>query len=91
MWDRITTQTHHAVKYKDGFRPEDMKALTFKDSSIDVNCHLDVLEHVNRPDKCFQETSRTLAPNGMTVFTTPIYETIVSTERKAVYFEMTLN
>lgn len=74
-------------KMKGGYRSEDMEALTFKDSSIDVHCHLDVLEHVNRPDKCFQEIARTLTPNGMTVFTTPIYEDIVNTKRKAIYFE----
>jgi SAM-dependent methyltransferase len=72
---------------KDGFRSEDMEAMTFKDNSIDIHCHLDVLEHVNRPNKCFQEIARTLTPTGVSVFTTPIYKNLVASTRKAIYFE----
>jgi len=71
---------------KDGFRSEDLESMTFADASIDVHCHLDVLEHVNRPNQCFQEMSRTMTENGMAVFTTPIY-TQPTSVRKAIYFE----
>ncbi|MBL4751845.1 MAG: class I SAM-dependent methyltransferase [Amylibacter sp.] len=74
-------------KSKNGFQSEDMEALTFKDGSIDLHCHLDVLEHVNRPNQCFKEIARTLAPAGLSIFTTPIYKDLSATERKAIYFQ----
>lgn len=72
---------------KDGFVSEDMQRLSFKDASIDLHVHLDVLEHVNRPDLCLQETARTLRPGGMAIFTTPVYQALAETQRRAIYFE----
>jgi len=66
-------------------RCENLEALTFEDGSIDLHCHLDVMEHVNRPDLCFSEMQRTLRPGGMMIFTTPVYEGKVVTERRAEY------
>ena len=66
-----------------GYRSENLEALTFDDNSIDIHCHLDVLEHVNRPDLCFAEMHRTLRPGGHIIFTTPIIAGKLKTERKA--------
>lgn len=72
---------------KDFFQSEDLQALTFADQSLDLHVHLDVMEHVNRPDKCLHEMARTLKIGGMAIFTTPIYQERTSTQRRAIYFE----
>ena len=72
-------------KVFNGFRCENLENLTFADSSVDLHCHLDVLEHVNNPESCFKEMDRTLKPGGKLIFTTPIYEGKVKTERRARY------
>lgn len=72
-------------KIRNGYRSEDLEALTFADGSIDLHCHLDVLEHVNHPDRCFAEMERTLRPGGKMLFTTPWYPHKVETERRAAY------
>lgn len=74
-------------KMRDGYRSEDLQALSFADQSLDLHLHLDVLEHVNRPDICLQETARTLRPGGMAVFTTPVYKALAATTRRAIYFD----
>ena len=68
-------------------RNENLEALTFGDGTIDLHCHLDVLEHVNEPRLCFREMARTLRPGGQILFTTPVYEGKVRTERRARYTE----
>jgi len=68
-----------------GYRSEDLQALTFEDASIDLHCHLDVMEHVNHPDRCFAEMERTLRPGGKMIFTTPYYPLKVETERRAAF------
>jgi hypothetical protein len=70
---------------KGGYRSENLEALTFADASVDLHCHLDVLEHVNDPALCFSEMHRTLRPGGKMIFTTPVYEGKLSTERRAHY------
>lgn len=67
----------------EGWRSEDLQALTFADASLDLHCHLDVLEHVNHPDRCFAEMERTLRPGGRMIFTTPYYPDKAATERRA--------
>jgi hypothetical protein len=71
----------------EGYRSENLEALTFADNSIDLHCHLDVLEHVNHPDRCFAEMQRTLRPGGKMIFTTPYYPEKAQTERRASYGE----
>lgn len=68
-----------------GHRSEDLEALTFADGSLDLHCHLDVLEHVNRPARCFAEMERSLAPGGRMIFTTPYHQSLPTTERRAYY------
>lgn len=68
-----------------GFRSENLEALSFEDGSIDLHCHLDVLEHVNDPSACFAEMARTLKVGGMMIFTTPVFEGKIQTERRAEY------
>lgn len=69
----------------EGFRVENLEAMSFADDSIDLHVHLDVLEHVNQPTACFEEMARTLKPGGMMIFTTPVYEGKLATERRAAY------
>lgn len=51
----------------------------------DIFIDFAVLEHVNHPDRCFAEMSRTLKPGGMMIFTTPYYPHKPATERRAAY------
>jgi SAM-dependent methyltransferase len=69
----------------DGYRSETLEALTFPDASLDLHCHLDVMEHVNHPEHCFAEMQRTLRPGGKMIFTTPYYPEKPQTERRAAY------
>lgn len=69
----------------DGYRSENLEALTFADASIELHCHLDVLEHVNHADRCFAEMARTLKPGGKMIFTVPYYPEKPATERRAAY------
>ena len=68
-----------------GYWSEDLEAMTFADASLDLHCHLDVLEHVNHPDRCFAEMARTLKLGGKMIFTTPYYPEKVETERRAAH------
>jgi len=70
-----------------GFRNENAEKLTFADSSFDLYISLDLMEHVNRPDRVFQEAARTLKPGGLCLFTTPTYKERVQTQRRALYKE----
>lgn len=88
--DYIGTQFFPGVpagQQHEGFRCENLEGMSFADNSIDLHCHLDVLEHVNQPNLCFSEMERTLKPGGKMVFTTPIYEGMLATERKGYYDE----
>lgn len=71
---------------RDGIRSEDLEALSFSDQSLDLHLHLDVMEHVNRPDKALREMCRTLRPGGLAIFTTPVYPELAENQRKAIYF-----
>lgn len=87
--DYIASQFFPDIKpgaTKNGVRCENLEAMTFPEGSIGLHAHLDVMEHVNRPDLCLREMERTLAPGGMAIFTTPVYKERVETRRRAVYF-----
>lgn len=50
---------------------QDLEALTYADAAFDVVVSEDVLEHVRRPDRCFDEVRRVLRPGGQHIFTVP--------------------
>lgn len=70
-----------------GFRNENAERLTFADGSFDLYISLDVMAHVNKPDRVFQEAARTLKAGGVCLFTTPTYKQQLETERRALYRE----
>ncbi len=55
-----------------GWRCENLEALSFADNSIDLHISQDVIEHLFNPDLAFQEIARTLRPGGMHIFTVPL-------------------
>jgi SAM-dependent methyltransferase len=55
-----------------GYRCENLEALTFGDETIDLHITQDVLEHVLRPERAFAEIARTLRPGGAHIFTVPL-------------------
>jgi SAM-dependent methyltransferase len=80
---RLSKESHHYIASQyyphapfgwehDGFRNEDLEALTFEDQSLDLHVSQDVMEHILDPRRAFQEIARTLKPGGAHVFTTPL-------------------
>lgn len=59
-------------EHKKGIRCEDLRRLTFSDSSIDLHITQDVMEHVFQSELVFREIARTLKPGGAHVFTVPL-------------------
>jgi SAM-dependent methyltransferase len=72
-------------KIHDGYRCENLEALSFAEGAFYLHIHLDVMEHVNHPDRCVREMMRTLAPGGMAIFTTPVEATLEKSRRVARY------
>ncbi|HRE43474.1 MAG TPA: class I SAM-dependent methyltransferase [Terricaulis sp.] len=70
-----------------GFRNENLEAQTFPAESFDIVVSLDVMEHVNEPERCFQEIHRTLKPGGLKIFTAPTYKGQAESKRRARYLE----
>ncbi len=58
----------------DGIRHEDLMALSFADSSLDLVLSSDVLEHVPEPYVAHAELHRILKPGGRHVFTVPFHQ-----------------
>jgi SAM-dependent methyltransferase len=58
---------------KNGYRCENLEALSFPDASFDLVITQDVMEHVMNPDRAFSEIARTLKPGGAHIFTVPWY------------------
>src|SRR5215471_10940078 len=54
------------VRYVEG----DALALPFEDGSFDAVCAMDLLEHVETPERAIAEASRVLAPGGLFFFHT---------------------
>jgi len=54
------------VRYVEG----DALALPFEDGSFDAVCAMDLLEHLETPERAIAEASRVLAPGGLFVFHT---------------------
>lgn len=70
-----------------GYRNEDLSALTFADATIDVHVTQDVLEHVFDVDAVAREIRRTLKPGGLHIFTTPMVNKDRPTVQRAVLEE----
>lgn len=71
----ISSQYYPDVKSgheHNGFRSENLEALSFEDESVDLHITQDVFEHLFHPEKAFQEISRTLRSGGAHIFTTPL-------------------
>lgn len=77
-FDGVPSGTVH-----DGWRSENLAALSFADASIDLHVSQDVLEHVTDPAACFREIARTLKPGGLHVFTTPLVNREQPSESRA--------
>jgi len=58
--------------HPDGYRCEDLEALSFEAESLDLHVSQDVFEHVMDPARAFAEIARTLVPGGAHVFTVPL-------------------
>ena len=62
-------------KYKPwNVRCENLEAMTFDDSSIDLHITQDVMEHLFHPEQAFREIARTLKPGGAHIFTAPLWK-----------------
>jgi SAM-dependent methyltransferase len=59
--------------FHEGIRCEDLQNLSFSDETFDLMISEDVLEHVRNPDSALREVYRILKPDGLFVFTVPIY------------------
>jgi len=55
-----------------GFRCENLEALTLADASVDLHITQDVMEHVFESERVFAEIARTLKPGGAHIFTVPL-------------------
>lgn len=67
----------------EGFRCENIEALTFADDSVDLHVSQDVMEHVFSPTSAFREIARTLKPGGAHIFTVPIVNKHKATRLRA--------
>lgn len=57
---------------RDGVRCENLETLTFASESFDLVISSDILEHVRRPMRAFEEIYRVLRPGGRHIFTVPM-------------------
>jgi SAM-dependent methyltransferase len=68
----------------DGFRCEDLEALTFPDDQFDIVITQEVFEHIFDYRRAFREVMRTLKSGGVHVFTTPKYKGLAKTVDRAI-------
>jgi len=59
---------------RNGVRSENLEKMTFAAESFDIFITQDVFEHVLNPDLGFREVARVLKPNGIHIFTIPLYQ-----------------
>ena len=71
------------VDNKTGFRSENLESLTFSDSVFDLFVTQDVMEHIFNPIKAFKEVARVLKPGGAHIFSVPLVNKSLPTERWA--------
>ena len=70
-------------QFHQGIRCENIEQQSFADASFDLVITQDVMEHVFHPDQAYREISRTLKQGGYHIHTTPIYKSMVKSERRA--------
>lgn len=63
-------------------RYENIESLSFADASLDLIVTSDVMEHVNFPDRAWQECFRVLKPGGRNIFVVPIARYGLSTRTR---------
>ena len=66
-----------------GFRSENLEALTFDDHTFDLFITQDVMEHIFNPLKACKEIARVLKPGGAHIFSVPIMNKSLPTQRWA--------
>ena len=62
--------------YRSDVKPEvlaDAKELPFRNNSFDIALLIQVLEHVDAPDKVIKEAARVLKPNGILIISLPFF------------------
>jgi SAM-dependent methyltransferase len=69
------------------FQNENLECTTFEDESFDIVLTLDVMEHVNDPQKVIEDVYRTLKPGGRYIFTVPTDKGRIETKRVARYMD----
>src|ERR1044072_17372 len=72
-------------EYKNGIQCQDVQHLTFDNECFELVTSTEVFEHVPDDGKGFREVFRVLKPNGKFIFTVPLFEVPVTTER--AYFD----
>lgn len=78
-------------KEYDDVRCENLESLTFENESFDLFITQDVMEHVFKPDKAFNEVARVLKPNGMYIFTVPYSHKRKQTDYRATITGKAIN
>lgn len=71
-------------EYFNGYRSEDLSALTFGDNTFDLFITSDVFEHVLEPGAAFREIARVLKPGGAHIFVMPWYPELEHSRQRAV-------
>ncbi|MFT6435728.1 MAG: SAM-dependent methyltransferase [Candidatus Azotimanducaceae bacterium] len=66
------------------FEHQDMQNMSYPDNTFDYVLHSDVLEHIPDPFKALSEIKRVLKPNGVCLFSTPIYSNTFIHKKTAV-------
>lgn len=66
-----------------GFRSEDLETLTFADNSFDLLITQDFVKHIFNPLKASKDIARVLKPGGAHIFSVPIMNKSLPTQRWA--------
>jgi SAM-dependent methyltransferase len=62
----------------DGIQCQNLERLTFESDSFDLVISSDIMEHVRKPWKAFEDIHRVLKPGGMHVFSIPVQKPLPS-------------
>jgi ubiquinone/menaquinone biosynthesis C-methylase UbiE len=64
---------------REGIQCQNLEELTFDSSSFDLIVSSDIMEHVRKPWKAFEEIYRVLKPGGVYLFSIPVQKPVRST------------